>query len=135
MKKHVLAICLCLVFAFALAATAMTAQTAPDKDITMSYLPSKTVVFKHAPHVQTLGLACEKCHHNKVDGKIVKCTTAGCHDVFDKKSKSEKALYGAIHGKGEEVESCLTCHKNAAKDMDKAAGKALTGCAKSKCHP
>ncbi len=108
-------------------------QTAPAEDITMAYLPKKTVIFKHSAHKE---LDCKKCHHMwEKEGDPRKCTTSGCHDVFDSKDKTEHNLYKTIHGKGSDAATgCLQCHKEEAK-KNKDKKKELTGCAGSYCHP
>ena len=89
------------------------------------------VIFNHSTHKAN---ECTECHH-KWDGKgkVRRCSTAGCHDVFDKKDKTQKSYYKIIHKKCK-LSTCVTCHK-AHVGKDKAKKKELTGCKKSKCHP
>ena len=95
---------------------------------------NKVVTFKHASHAK---FACEECHHHAGDSQYSSCATAGCHDSMDRKDKSQKSFYNAIHGKGTaDISSCVGCHREKGKtDEYKAQMKALTGCAKSACHP
>ncbi len=132
MSRYVFALVTALVLAAWVAAPALHAADAPADGTKLAYL-SKVVVFNHSAHKAQ---DCKTCHH-KWDGAaaIQKCTTAGCHDVFDKKDKTDKSLYAKIHGKSSSTMlGCVECHKKAAGD-DKEKAKELAGCAKSKCHP
>lgn len=123
--------CAALVLVFAL--PGLFALECPVDATKLEYFPSKVVYFPHEAHQS---LECQECHH-KWDGEAVikPCGESGCHDVLDKKDKSEKSLYKIIHGRGsKEISSCLSCHRDAA-SSDKELRKALTGCLGSKCHP
>lgn len=117
-----------------LASAPASAMDAPAAPLKLAYFPNKVVMYPHAAHAK---LECKQCHH-KLDaaGNPQKCSAKGCHDVFDKKDKSEKSFYRIVHDtKLETMQSCLMCHKAEGAKLDKAAKKALTGCAKSRCHP
>ncbi len=90
------------------------------------------VVFNHSTHKTA---DCVTCHH-PVDGKenYQKCSTAGCHDVFDRKDKSAHSYYRVMHAKGLKYDSCVSCHADFVKDHPDQK-KELTACKKSKCHP
>lgn len=131
MRKLFLLGILFLVAAFVMPAFA--AQPDAPADGIQMHKTSKTVVFNHSTHKDT---KCVECHH-PVDGKedFRPCSTAGCHDNFDKKDKSVHSYYQAMH-KAKEVkfQTCVSCHIAKAGD-DKEKKKELAGCAKSKCHP
>lgn len=120
----------------AAAAVAWAGQQPPQKPLTLSYFPNKVVEFGHPPHTKTLELPCEKCHHKKVDGEIVKCSASGCHDVFDRRDRSSASFYTMVHGRGtKQVQSCVGCHREAARGMDRDESRKLTSCKGSVCHP
>lgn len=130
MKK--LIICAICALAFtAMGVSFAMAADAPAGPIKMEKTKNP-VTFDHANHA----MDCKECHH-KWDGAgaIVACSSAGCHDNFDKKDKSDHNYYKAMHGRGKTVTSCTSCHKAEGKKVDKARKKELTGCKKSKCHP
>ena len=131
MKKTLLVVLACALFVCAFALSGLMAADAPADGSELAYLPSKTVIFNHSSHA---ALDCAACHH-KWDGSsaVQKCTSAGCHDVFDKKDATVNSLYWIIHKSGQ-ANSCLNCHKETA-GADKDKKKELTGCSKSKCHP
>lgn len=118
----------------ALAIPAIAAQpAAPADGLKMEATGKKVVVFNHSTHKEQ---TCVACHH-PVQGKeeFRKCATAGCHDNMDRKDKSERGYYQAMHGKdGKVTKSCVACHTEivAAKPDLK---KDLTACKGSKCHP
>ncbi len=111
---------------------ALYAADAPPDGLKMENTKN-AVTFNHSAHKAE---PCEACHHMAKDNpaNIKKCSSAGCHDNFDKKDKSVHSYYQAIHGKGGTVHSCVSCHKEKAGD-DKAKKKELAGCKKSVCHP
>jgi hypothetical protein len=108
----------------------------PSKPLKLAYFPKKVVMYPHSAHSQ---FKCIQCHHEPdADGNPQKCSTPGCHDVFSKKEKGPESFYQLAHARTKETPmSCLACHKAQAKAMklDRNAKKALTGCARSKCHP
>lgn len=132
MKKLITALaCASMVLAFAL--PSLFAEDAPADPVKMAYFPEKVVEFPHEKHA---ALECQECHH-MWDGKsaVQPCGDSGCHDVFDKKDKTEKSLYNAMHGKGtDQLSTCLTCHREEAK-KNKDLRKQLTSCKGSGCHP
>ncbi|MBG0778110.1 MAG: cytochrome c3 family protein [Desulfovibrionaceae bacterium] len=122
-------ICAAIVCAFGLAT--LYAADAPADGLKME-ATKNPVVFNHSAHKK---YDCKECHHTwDGAGAIQKCSDKGCHDNMDKKDKSVHAYYKAMHGKGK-LSTCVSCHKDVAKAMDKDAKKALTSCKKSKCHP
>lgn len=129
MKKILSLTCLLV---FALAMTVAAAPVAPDKPLELKG-SKKTVMFPHAPHAK---VECVTCHH-KVDGKesYAKCSTSGCHDDLAAK-KGEKSLYYVVHSKKADLKhtSCLMCHSKVVAEKPDMK-QAMTGCAKSKCHP
>ncbi|MFW5837529.1 MAG: cytochrome c3 family protein [Desulfovibrionaceae bacterium] len=129
-------ICFALLAVLATAGLVWASQQPPQQPLKLSYFPDKVVEFGHTPHTGTLSLDCAACHHEKVDGEIVKCSTSGCHDVFDRRDRSEASFYNMVHGRGSaEVQSCLACHKDAARGKDRDEARRLTSCKGSACHP
>ncbi len=131
--KKLFTILLCASMVFALALPSLFAEEAPCDPIEMAYFPDLKVQFPHDKHA---GIECQDCHH-KWDGKgdIQACADSGCHDVLDKKDKTEKSLYNVIHGRGtKELSTCLSCHREEAK-KNKDMRKQLTSCRGSGCHP
>lgn len=133
MRSIILGSLALLVMAFAIPALAAQ-PTAPADGLKMEATQKKVVVFNHTSHKD---VTCVQCHH-PVQGKeeFRKCATAGCHDSMDRKDKSERGYYQAMHGKydGQGVKSCVACHAEVAAakpDMKKE----LTACKQSKCHP
>ena len=119
-----------MIMAFSMAA--LNAADVPADGTELAYL-EKIVVFNHSTHAAQ---ACEDCHH-MWDGSsdVQGCTTAGCHDIMDRKDKTVQSFYKVIHGKGsDEVASCLSCHKEVA-GKDKDLKTKLTKCKNSACHP
>ncbi|WP_027191123.1 cytochrome c3 family protein [Fundidesulfovibrio putealis] len=125
----VLLMCAALVGAFCL--PALMAADAPKGAMELKVPAGATatkapVKFNHegAGHKP---VDCKACHHK--EGKDMKCSGAGCHDVVDPADKtSDKSFYMAFH-KGESTKSCVGCHKKA-----KAEGKnAPIAC--NACHP
>lgn len=130
MKKFVLGCVSSLVLA--LAVPALASQPATPADGLKMDKGKQPVVFNHSTHKE---YKCGQCHH-PVDGKETykKCGDAGCHDSMDRKDKSNKGYYHAMHGKNLKFTNCMTCHQEiAAKNPDKK--KELTSCKGSKCHP
>lgn len=118
----------------ALSIPAFAAQpAAPADGLKMEATQKKVVVFNHTTHKE---LKCVQCHH-MVEGKetFQKCASAGCHDNMDRKDKSERGYYQAMHGKdGKNVKSCVACHTEVAAAKPDLK-KELTACKGSKCHP
>jgi hypothetical protein len=129
MKKMFLTGVLALAVAIAMPALA-AAPKAPADGLKMDKT-KQPVVFNHSTHK---AVKCGDCHH-PVNGKedYQKCSTAGCHDSMDKKDKSAKGYYHAMHDKGTKFKTCVGCHLEAA-GADAAKKKELTGCKGSKCH-
>ncbi len=132
MKKTLLVCMLTAALVCAYALPNLIAADAPADGLKMDKTP-KPVVFNHSTHKDD---KCTDCHHSAEDAaNPKKCSSAGCHDVMGKEDKSEKSYYQAMHKMtATKVKSCLACHKEkAGADVEKK--KALTACAKSKCHP
>ena len=130
MKRLILGSLALLMLALALPALAAKPEV-PADGLKMEK-GKQPVVFNHSTHKE---VKCGQCHH-KVDDKenFQKCGTAGCHDSMDRKDKSPKGYYNAMHGKNLKFTNCMTCHLEvAAKMPDKK--KELTACKQSKCHP
>ena len=132
MKKCILSVFALLVLALALPAQAAQPDVPPDGlklDKT-----KQPVVFNHSTH--KTDMKCGDCHH-VVEGKenYGKCGNAGCHDSMDRKDKSVKGYYRAMHEKsGTKFVTCQSCHLQVAEKFpDKK--KELTACKQSKCHP
>lgn len=85
------------------------------------------VRFSHQKHMAK-ELECTACHHTW-DGtsKILKCSSAGCHDQPSKKEKM--SFYKAFHA-SKAPQSCIGCHKAAIKQGNKSAPKSC-----KQCHP
>ena len=135
MRKLLCVSLACAVMVCFFALPGLNAADAPADGMKMdNYQPAKknlVVIFNHSTHKTS---ECKECHH-KWDGKgkVAGCSSAGCHDVYDKKDKTEKSYYKIIHKKCA-LSTCVTCHKDHA-GADKAKKKELAGCKKSKCHP
>ncbi len=135
--RNVFFLALLSAIALSVSVAVVFAAEAPQEPIELKYFPNLQVKFPHAPH-EANKVECKTCHHKwDGQGEIKACGSAGCHDVFDKKDKSEKSLYVAIHGKSENPLNCLTCHKKQAaeKKDDKDFKKKMTSCKGSACHP
>ena len=117
---------ICLFFALPV----LYAQDAPSAIVEMDNMDgganNLVVPFDHSAHA---ALGCEECHHT---GEMSNCSTAGCHDVFDKADKSASSYYFVMHGDAARS-TCMSCHKSADVDADRL--KALKGCRNSVCHP
>ncbi len=136
MRKVFLLAFLCAI-AVCVSVGSVLAADAPSQPIELKYFPKLQVQFPHAPHAAH-NVECQKCHHKwDGQGEVKACGSAGCHDVYDKKDKTEKSLYNAIHGKSENPISCLSCHKMQVENKkgDKDFKKKMTGCKGSACHP
>lgn len=130
MKRLVLGSLALLVLAFAI--PALASQPAVPADGLKMEKGKQPVVFNHSTHKE---ITCGQCHH-PVEGKenFQKCGTAGCHDSMDRKDKSVKGYYNAMHGKDLKYPTCLTCHREMAEKQPEKK-KELTACKQSKCHP
>lgn len=77
------------------------------------------VVFPHKKHEK---FDCKDCHHKWTDENTPpqKCTSSGCHDVFNAKGKQmrePKSSYFAFHDR-KSKHSCIGCHtKNKRKKL------------------
>lgn len=125
----------CLVAAAIVCAFALPnlyAVDAPADGIKMEKT-SNPVVFNHSTHQAE---DCEFCHHKSGGdlANIKACSSEGCHDAFDKKDKTEKNYYKAMHGKHKTIPTCVSCHREKA-GKDKELKKKLTSCKGSVCHP
>lgn len=133
MKKlfacFVVAACVC---AFAL--PNLYAVDAPADGIKMDKT-SMPVTFNHSTHTKE---DCRFCHHKASEDMtdIKSCSAEGCHDVLDRKDKSEKSYYKAMHGNHKTIPTCVSCHREEAKaNGDKEFKKMMTSCKGSACHP
>ncbi|MDR0466704.1 MAG: cytochrome c3 family protein [Deltaproteobacteria bacterium] len=131
MKKCVPSILALLLLAFVPPASSAQPD-APADGIKMART-RQAVIFNHSTHQK--GMKCGDCHH-PVNGKedYGKCAGPGCHDSMDRKDKSAKGYYHAMHAKsGAKFATCASCHaREAEKYPDKK--KELTACRQSKCH-
>ena len=129
--KKIIGIALSAAAIVCLTAFVAMAADAPADGLKMNHMGGKApVVFNHSKHAAT---DCKECHH-KWDGAaaIQSCAAAGCHDVMDKKDKTEKSLYYVMHERKKAKQStCLSCHAEKATKENK---KMMTGCKKSACH-
>lgn len=129
MKRLLLTACSILVLAVAAPATAGQPKT-PADGLKMAK-GKQPVVFNHSTHKD---IKCGECHH-PVNGKesYLPCGSSGCHDSMDRKDKSPRGYYHAIHSKNLKFMNCMTCHQSvAAKQPEKK--KEMTSCKGSKCH-
>ena len=100
------------------------------------YLMDKTkqpVIFPHTPHNK---IECATCHHETEEaGKadFRPCADSGCHDIFDRRDKTEKSYYNVMHGRNLKFESCVSCHTKVAGN-DREKRRKLTACKNSGCH-
>jgi hypothetical protein len=132
MQKRVPGILAVLMCVFALPVAAAQPE-APADGIKMART-KQTVIFNHSTH--KIGMKCGECHH-PVDGKedYGKCANAGCHDSMDRKDKSVKGYYNAMHAKsGTKFSTCASCHIKTAEQFPDRK-KELTACKQSRCHP
>ena len=131
MKKYILSVFALLILTLSLSALAAQPNV-PADGITMNKT-KQPVTFNHSTHQKDM--KCGDCHH-AVKGKenYDKCGSAGCHDSMDRKDKSVKGYYHAMHTKsGTQFATCASCHaQTAEKFPDKK--KELTACKQSKCH-
>ncbi|HIU17933.1 MAG TPA: cytochrome c3 family protein [Candidatus Avidesulfovibrio excrementigallinarum] len=87
------------------------------------------VTLSHTAHQQ---YDCVFCHHKPVgDNAFVSCAVQGCHDNLDRKDKSERGYYQAVHKRDSE-KSCVGCHRKLAQSSEEFKEK-FKGCAP--CHP
>ncbi len=128
---RIFAICMTAVLTLGIAMLAFAAQPAVPPDGFVMQHTKQPVVFNHSTHSKG---ECVVCHH-EVNGKadFQACATAGCHDVFDRKDKTEKSYYNVMHGKNLAHEGCVSCHAKVAGN-DPAKKKELTACKNSACH-
>jgi len=132
MYKRVLCIMAGLLFAFVLSAVA--AQPDVPADGIKLANTKQAVIFNHSTHKKDL--QCGECHH-LVDGKenYGKCASAGCHDSMERKDKSVRGYYNAMHAKsGTKFSTCASCHLQTVEKFPDRK-KELTACKQSKCHP
>ena len=132
MKKCILSALTLLILAFAL--SALAAQPDVPADGLKLNKTKQPVTFNHSTHSKDM--KCGDCHH-LVDSKenYGKCGDTGCHDSMDRKDKSAKGYYNAMHAKsGTKFATCASCHAQVAEKFpDKK--KEMTACKQSKCHP
>lgn len=88
------------------------------------------VVMPHKKHEK---LKCETCHHKWTDKNQppLKCTSSGCHDLFNAKGKQmmdKKSAYFAFHDR-KSNHSCMGCHFTN-KKQNKVTGPLVC----KKCH-
>lgn len=126
-----LIICSIAVLSLALAAIGIAAQPEVPADGIKMERTSMPVVFNHSTHTTA---ECAACHHpvNGVED-YRSCSTAGCHDNFDRKDKSVNSYYQVMHGKDLQFSTCVSCHQEVA-GTDKEKRRLLTGCKNSACH-
>ena len=119
-----------LSFGFALFALAADKPTAPPDGLKLEKM-KQPVVFNHSTHSKG---ECVTCHHPVAGNTDFRpCATAGCHDVFDRKDKTEKSYFSIMHGKDLKHPSCISCHVRFAGD-DPEKKKKLTACKNAACH-
>lgn len=99
------------------------------KPIIMENGQKRKVTFNHDTHES---IECTVCHHKALeDGSIyVSCASKGCHDIMDRKDKSEHSYFLAIHKKDTD-KSCLGCHQKLASENPELK-KIFIGC--KPCH-
>lgn len=127
------------IFAILLAMPAFTAEVAAPDMITLDNYRSDTgnlvVEFNHSTHAE---YDCTECHHNWDPGcgELPKpCSYSGCHDVMDKRDKSESSYFKIIHDmRPKTTSTCVSCHRESAGDSTEKR-KELAGCRGSVCHP
>ena len=95
MKKGLFIAIISAVLVCAFALPSLFAEDAPADGLTMDHWKSeknnKVATFNHSTHK---AIDCKECHHT---GDYKSCVTAGCHDVFDNKDKTEKSYYKILH--------------------------------------
>ena len=107
----------------------MKARIAQPMQIQHVANEKRHVTLSHTAHEQ---YDCVFCHHKPVgDNAFVSCASQGCHDNLDRKDKSERGYYQAIHKRDSE-KSCAGCHKKLAQTSD-ALKEKFRGC--TPCHP
>lgn len=140
MKKSLLLSLLCAAFMTLVAAQMICAADAPGDDLVIKAPEGmktkekdgkpaplqKAVPFPHSKHAS---VDCAECHHTmEADGGAIKlCTSSGCHDSLEARSKENakdiKLVENAFH------DQCIECHKALKKDS-KPTGPTACG----KCH-
>jgi hypothetical protein len=133
MRKLMVLGIFCMLAVLALPGLAAQQPDVPADGLKMNKGGKKEVIFNHSTHKEQ---TCVTCHHPVEDKEDFRaCTTAGCHDNLDPKDKTPTAYNQVIHNKkNPKFQTCVSCHEKVAGD-DKDKKKALTACAKSKCHP
>ena len=132
MKKYILSAFALLILGLSL--SALAAQPNMPADGIKLNKTKQPVTFNHSTHQKDV--KCGDCHH-VVDGKEFygKCGNAGCHDSMDRKDKSPKGYYHAMHAKsGTQFVTCASCHAQTSEKFPDRK-KELTACKQSKCHP
>ncbi len=135
MKRTVLALATLAALVLAFALPAIHAEEAPADGIEMDYFDggdrNYVTTFNHSTHTDA---SCESCHHAEGEDQYKSCAAEGCHDVMDKKDKTAASYYNIIHGKGGDIATCMSCHREYVKDHPDRK-KELAGCIGSACHP
>lgn len=139
MKKSMLLSLICAALLCLVAAPMLSAADAPGDDLVIKAPEGmkvkdkgdkpgtlqKAVPFAHSKHAT---VECKDCHHTmEADGAIKKCTSSGCHDSLEARTKDNakdvKLVENAYHTQ------CLDCHKKLKKES-KTTGPTACG----KCH-
>lgn len=125
-------LCVCCTAVLAFAQTTLEAAIdAPDDDLMINYIEGNSkrdlgVVFNHSSHDY---IDCFTCHHqNEVADEPESCSN--CHTDMSPDAQGVKSYFRAMHVKGAEQTSCISCHQE-----EFEGDKDLTGCANSYCHP
>ena len=130
------ALCALIAAGFCLPAFAATEPTPEmkaliEKPMNMDRTPTEKrhMVFNHSSHAK---VDCAFCHHKAAESgtPYVGCAEKGCHDILDRKDKSEHSYYQAIHKKKVD-KSCVGCHQKLAADNADLKAK-FKGC--NPCH-
>ncbi|MBC16991.1 MAG: cytochrome C [Desulfovibrio sp.] len=125
-------LCVCFTAVLAFAQNELVASIdAPEDDLEINYIAGKSdcnlgVIFNHSSHEY---IDCFTCHHkNEVADEPESCSN--CHTDVNPDAQGKLSYFRAMHVKGAEQTSCLSCH------LEEFEGdKDLTGCATSSCHP
>jgi hypothetical protein len=110
--------------------------TPPEGGVVLTYLASRTVVYRHATHNF---YDCDQCHHDRKD-QGGSCALQGCHVPTFTDDPNPLSLFQAFHYRPPQGEkpvrtSCLSCHHEKSVRLEGIQANKARGCSRSYCHP